>query len=103
MKTVSGGLGTHSTTTGQMSRSVPMGRLRTLETGANGEHHVRTPGNKSEYNDGSAGWSVEKGMVPKPLGGAYVSLRVLQHGNARRIRCQIGVQPIVHDPAVMVG
>jgi hypothetical protein len=67
------------------------------------QHHARTPGYKSEYNDGSAGWAVEKGMVPKPLGGAYVSLRVLQHGKAKRIGCQIGVQPIVHDPVVMVG
>jgi hypothetical protein len=65
------------------------------------QHHVRTPGYKNEYNDGTSGWAVEKGMVPKPLGGAFVSLRVKQNGKAKTVGCQIGVQPVVHDPMVI--
>ena len=65
------------------------------------QHHIRTPGYKSEYNDGTTGWAVEKGMVPKPLGGAFVTLRITTNGKAKRVTCQIGVQPVVHEPAVM--
>ena len=62
------------------------------------QHHVRVPGYKQEYNDGTTGWAVEKGMPPKPLGGAYVSLHVTTHGKAKRVGCQIGVQPVIHEP-----
>ena len=65
------------------------------------QHHVRTPGYKSEYNDGTKGWTVEKGMVPKPLGGAFVNLKVTTNGKAKRVGCQIGVQPVIHEPVVM--
>ena len=65
------------------------------------QHHVRTPGYKSEYNDGTKGWAVEKGMVPKPLGGAFVNLKVTTNGKAKRVGCQIGVQPVIHEPVVM--
>ena len=65
------------------------------------QHHVHTPGYKNDYNGGTAGWAVEKGMVPKPLGGAYVSLKVLTHGKAKYVGCQIGEQTVVHDPMVV--
>jgi len=65
------------------------------------QHHIRTPGYKSEYNDGTAGWAVEKGMVPKPLGGAFVTLRITTGGKAKRVACQIGVQPVIHEPVTM--
>jgi len=65
------------------------------------QHHIRTPGYKSEYNDGTTGWAVEKGMVPKPLGGAFVTLRITTGGKAKRVGCQIGVQPVIHEPVAM--
>lgn len=65
------------------------------------QHHVRTPGYKNEYNDGTSGWAVEKGMVPKPLGGAYIALRVERNGKAKNVSCQIGVQPVIHNPEVV--
>ena len=61
-------------------------------------HHVRTPGYKSEYGDGSSGWAVEKGMVPKPLGGAYVKMNVESKVKGRPLGCRISVQPVVHAP-----
>ena len=65
-------------------------------------HHIRTPGYKQEYGDGSAGWAVEKGMVPKPLGGAFIKLKVsengLRKGSAKEVYCSIGVEPVIHAP-----
>lgn len=67
-------------------------------------HHVRTPGYKQDYGDGSNGWAVEKGMVPKPLGGAFIKLNVLNNGlkkgNAKTLSCQISVQPVIHAPEI---
>jgi hypothetical protein len=37
------------------------------------QHHIRTPGYKQSYGDGSQGWDVTRGGVPKPLGGAWVT------------------------------
>ena len=36
------------------------------------EHHVRTPGYKNAYNDGSEGWEIETGKPPKPVGCVWV-------------------------------
>jgi hypothetical protein len=67
-------------------------------------HHIRTPGYKQDYGNGSDGWAVEKGMVPKPLGGAFVKLKVvdngLDRGGPRKLSCQISVQPVIHAPEV---
>lgn len=65
------------------------------------QHHIRTPGYKNEYNDGTQGWAVEKGMMPKPLGGSYVNLRVDQNGKVKKVNCQISVQPVIHNPEVV--
>lgn len=32
------------------------------------QHHIRTPGYKQAYGDGSTGWEVTRGGVPKPIG-----------------------------------
>ena len=68
-------------------------------------HHVRTPGYKQDYGDGSNGWTVEKGMVPKPLGGAFIRLKVeengLEKGNSKKLSCHISVQPVIHAPEVV--
>lgn len=34
--------------------------------------HIRTPGYKDDFGDGSDGWEVERGGVPKPLGCAWI-------------------------------
>lgn len=36
--------------------------------------HVRTPGYKNEYDDGSRGFAVESGMPPKPLGCVWLKI-----------------------------
>jgi hypothetical protein len=67
-------------------------------------HHIRTPGYKQDYADGASGWAVEKGVVPKPLGGAFVRMTVTDNGirqnKPRRLACDIQVQPVIHAPEV---
>lgn len=36
------------------------------------QHHIRVPGYLQSYGDGSRGWEVTRGGVPKPLGGFWV-------------------------------
>jgi len=36
--------------------------------------HVRTPGYKNEYKDGSGGFMIESGMPPKPLGCVWLKM-----------------------------
>jgi hypothetical protein len=38
------------------------------------QHHIRIPGYKQEYADGSGGWNVEKGGVPKPIGAVWMRM-----------------------------
>jgi hypothetical protein len=65
-------------------------------------HHLRTPGYKQDYGDGGNGWAVEKGMVPKPLGGAFIKLKVCNKGaEVKNMICQISVQPVIHAPEVV--
>ena len=65
-------------------------------------HHIRTPGYKQDYGDGSQGWTVEKGFPPKPLGGAFVQYQVKRLGTAKsdtkRLYCDIRVMPLIHAP-----
>lgn len=46
------------------------------------QHHLRIPGYKQGYADGTAGWEVERGGVPKPLGSWFVRL-TCQDGRIR--------------------
>lgn len=39
------------------------------------QHHVRVPSYKDEYQDGFAGWHVERGAPPKPIGAWWMRLR----------------------------
>jgi hypothetical protein len=39
------------------------------------QHHLRIPGYKQAYADGSGGWEIERGGVPKPLGAWWLTLR----------------------------
>jgi len=65
-------------------------------------HHIRTPGYKQEYGDGSKGWAIEKGMVPKPIGGAMVKYTVesngLKKGKPLNTYANIKVTPIISSP-----
>ncbi len=39
------------------------------------QHHIRVPGYNQSYGDGTHGWEVTRGGVPKPIGCAWVRLR----------------------------
>ena len=45
--------------------------------------HIRTPGYKDSYGDGTKGWEVERGMVPKPLGACWLRLSIRRYGNGK--------------------
>ena len=38
------------------------------------QYHVRTPGYKQSYGDGTAGWDVTKGGSPKPIGAIWMRM-----------------------------
>lgn len=46
--------------------------------------HVRTPGYKDGYGDGTKGWEVERGGVPKPIGCAWIRLTTRRIGEKGR-------------------
>jgi hypothetical protein len=58
------------------------------------QHHVRTPGYMASYGDGSDGWEVERGGVPKPLGGCFVTIKRV--GNEDK-QCPIEINPVIHN------
>jgi len=47
-------------------------------------HFVRTPGYKDDYANGTGGWEVERGMMPKPQGAVWLQL-TLDH---ERVKCK---------------
>lgn len=49
--------------------------------------HVRTPGYKQSYGDGTSGWDVTRGGVPKPLGAMW--LHFTFNGNTSRANLQV--------------
>lgn len=56
---------------------IPISRERLSGKGVIGydiQHHVRTPGYKQSYADGSGGWEVERGGVPKPIGSMWMRM-----------------------------
>jgi len=53
---------------------IPISRERLGNKGAiyfDIQHHIRIPGYKQSYGDGTTGWDVTKGGVPKPIGCAW--------------------------------
>lgn len=52
------------------------------------QHHVRTPGYSMPYGDGTKGWEVSRGGVPKPIGSALLDIN--DH--------DILVTPLIHAP-----
>ena len=43
------------------------------------QHHVRTPGYKQGYGDGTTGWEVTRGGVPKPVGNCWCRMYFEAH------------------------
>lgn len=53
------------------------------------QYHVRTPGYNMSYADGSGGWEVTRGGVPKPVGSCFVEIN----------RGDIVCSPMIHAPS----
>jgi hypothetical protein len=74
---------------------VPIARERISQRGKQYidiQHHVRTPGYKNEYGDGSTGWAVTKGMVPKPIGAVWLRMWFDAAGTERNHNGQVRLQ-----------
>jgi hypothetical protein len=41
------------------------------------QHHIRVPGYKQSYGDGTGGWDVTRGAPPKPVGGVWLRFYTL--------------------------
>lgn len=50
------------------------------------QHHVRIPGYKQSYGDGTAGWEVMRGGVPKPIGAVWMRLTAAAVHSAQYIK-----------------
>lgn len=58
---------------------LPIARLRLSDLGTVYKDicwHVRTPGYKNDFGDGTNGWEVERGGVPKPVGACWIHLKI---------------------------
>jgi hypothetical protein len=56
---------------------VPIQRERISNKGVqyfDTQHHIRIPGYKQSYGDGTGGWEVTRGAPPKPIGSFWVRL-----------------------------
>jgi hypothetical protein len=53
------------------------------------QHHIRTPGYKQSYGDGTTGWDITRGGVPKPIGGAWCRLYY------ENMQARIQIQPYI--------
>ncbi len=59
---------------------IPIARERLSNKGrhySDIQSHVRIPGYKQDYQDGTQGWNVERGGVPKPIGAVWMILKCL--------------------------
>jgi len=68
------------------------------------QHHIRIPGYKQDYGDGSTGWDVTRGGVPKPIGAVWCRM---YYENAT-IRMQFisdirGGDPVSVSPDLFTG
>lgn len=48
-------------------------------------HFIRCGTYKNEYQDGSSGWAIEKGIGPRPLGGYWIEYTMSREGLKRKI------------------
>lgn len=61
------------------------------------QYHIRTPGYMQSYGDGTTGWEVTRGGVPKPLGGAFIQITATSDATNKK-RPYIKVEPHIHNP-----
>ena len=59
------------------------------------QHHIRTPGYMQGYGDGTTGWEVTRGGVPKPLGSCFIKIK---SGYSNSHRPTITIEPVIHNP-----
>lgn len=50
------------------------------------QHHVRIPGYKQDYGNGTAGWNVQRGGVPKPIGAVWMRLTSVSLHESQYVR-----------------
>ena len=70
---------------------IPISRERVTEDGHHYfdlQHHVRTPGYAMTYGNGSGGWEVTRGGVPKPIGSSLIKIK----------EGEVFATPMVHAP-----
>lgn len=79
---------------------IPITRERVSDSGNlffDNQFHVRTPGYCMSYGDGSNGWEVERGGVPKPTGGCLIVFDA-EYNNAATTKDRLRFEPITHNP-----
>ncbi|MBE0574188.1 hypothetical protein IH575_04775, partial [Candidatus Dojkabacteria bacterium] len=82
------------------SYHIPITRERISNQGTmffDTQHHIRTPGYMQSYGDGTTGWEVTRGGVPKPLGGCFIKITGTSDA-ANKKRPYITVEPVLHNP-----
>jgi hypothetical protein len=60
------------------------------------QHHIRIPGYKQDYGDGTGGWEVTRGGVPKPIGAAWLQFERVKN------KIEVSVQCDVRPPDVVI-
>ncbi|MGW8179437.1 MAG: hypothetical protein ACWGQW_11865, partial [bacterium] len=60
------------------------------------QHHIRTPGYMQAYGDGTTGWEVTRGGVPKPLGGCLIEIKYDRNNRANAK--DVEITPWIHNP-----
>lgn len=81
---------------------VPITRERVSDLGVlyfDNQYHVRTPGYCMSYGDGSGGWEVERGGIPKPTGGCFITYQANFNNKLRNENYdKIKLEAITHNP-----
>ncbi len=82
---------------------IPIARERITDRGTiwyDIQHHIRVPGYKMDYADGSGGWSVEKGQVPKPIGSFWLKMTYAKQDHRHRV--VVRPEPAIESPEEML-
>ena len=86
---------------------IPIARERMGEDGRmhfDLQHHIRVPGYKQSYGDGSAGWDVTRGGVPKPIGAAWLNFKLRDGKAVFSVEADIrGADPVSLAPEMYGG
>ena len=80
---------------------IPITRERLSNKGAHyfdTQHHVRTPGYCQSYGDGSTGWEVTRGGVPKPMGGCFITVNNGGTNMKAKNSNNVEIAPLIHNP-----